>query len=168
MISEKLKDKKETLIVIGGYSLIILFVFIIFLPIYKKWKEFDRKALMEEQKVQSLISMGKEYLRISGETLKIKREAFSAGDLSAVTVVQRLTPKGRLSAIKSNRHTFSPDLQIVNMEVKLERLSLSGIGELITTLRQKAIYLKRITLKARYDNPRLYDAIAVFSALEKP
>lgn len=156
-------------LVVLGFLSILLFVDI---PLYKRGMELDRKAGEEEKRLKAIISMGEEYLSLRDEVEYIRERAFSGGGASISeidSVVSRSGFKKRLSSLKPATTPAALGLRRVRAELSFDRVALDDISKLMAVIGSggRPAAVERLSIKAAYEDPSLFNAILVVNTVEK-
>lgn len=152
-----------------GFILVLLIVDI---PLYKKGTEMGRKAGEEEKRLNSIISMGKDYLSIKDDVEDIKARAFT-GDGAALSgidsVVGRSGLKKRLSSLKPATTPTTEGMKRVRAELSFEKVALADVSRLMAAFEAEGrpIVVERLSIKATYEDPSLFNVLLVVNMVEK-
>lgn len=170
---KNISDRERRLLfpalVAAGFILVLLIVDI---PLYKKGTEMGRKAWEEEKRLNSIIYMGKEYLSIKDGLEDIKARAFS-GDGAAISgidsMVGRSGLKKRLSSLKPATTPAAEGMRRVKAELSLEKVALADLSRLLAAIEAEGrpISIERLSIKATYEDPSIFNALLVVNAVEK-
>lgn len=156
-------------LIAAGFVLVMLFVDI---PLYMKEMELEKKAGEEEKRLNSIISMGQEYLSIKDELEDIKARAFTGdgASLSGIdSVVSRSGLKKRLSSLKPATTPAAERMKKVRAELSLERVALDEVSRLMAAIEADGhpVAVERLSIKATYEDPSLFNVILVVNTVEK-
>jgi hypothetical protein len=139
-------------------------------PLYKKGKEFERKAGEEERRLRSIISMGQEYFSVKNEIDDIKDRAFT-GEGSALSgidgIVGRSGLKKKMSSLRPTTSPVADGLKRIKAELSFEKASLPEISRLVTAIESDMhpITIERVSIKATYEDPSSYNATLVVNTV---
>lgn len=168
-ISDRERRSLLPAILAAGFILVMLIVDI---PLYKKGTEMGRKAGEEEKRLNSIMSMGKDYLSIKDDVEDIKVRAFT-GDGAALSgidsVVGRSGLKKRLSSLKPATTPAAEGMRRVRAELSLEKVALVDVSRLMAAIESEGhpISIERLSIKATYEDPSLFNVILVVNTVER-
>lgn len=172
-ILKNISDRDRRLLVpaliAAGFVLVMLFVDI---PLYMKEMELEKKAGEEEKRLNSIIYMGQEYLSIKDELEDIKARAFTGdgASLSGIdSVVSRSGLKKRLSSLKPATTPAAEGMKRVRAELSLERVALDEVSRLMAAIEADGhpAAVERLSIKATYEDPSLFNVILVVNTVER-
>lgn len=172
-ILKKISDRDRRLlfpaVIITAFLSLLLFVDF---PLYKNGVEMERKSLAEEKRLKSIISMGQEYISARDEVEDIKERAFK-GEGSALagldSVVSRAALKTRLSSLKPATSPVTDEMKRIKAELSFVKVSLIEASRLVEAIESDGhpITVERISIKATYEDPSLYNATLIVNTVEK-
>lgn len=168
-ISDRDRRLLVPVLIAAGFILVLLFVDI---PLYRKGMEMEKKAVEGEKRLKSIISMGQEYLSIKDEIEDIKANAFTGdgASLSGIdSVVSRSGLKKRLSSLKPATTPAAEGMKRVRAELSLERVALDEVSRLMAAIESEGhpTAIERLSMKATYEDPSLFNVILVVNTVEK-
>jgi len=155
--------------VVTAFAAILLFVD---LPLYRTGIEKGQKALEEEKRLNSIIKMGKEHISIKYEIDDIKDTAF-IGEGSSLSGLDSLIKgsglKKKLITLKPTSTLVSEGLKKIKMELTLEKMALADLFRILTAIESDGhpIEVERISIKAAYDDPSMFNSTLVLNTVEK-
>lgn len=168
-ISDRERRLLFRILIAAGFVLVLLFVDF---PLYKKGVEIGRKAGEAEKRLASIIAMGQEYLSIKDEVEDIKARAFT-GDGAALSgidfVISRSGLKKRLSLLKPSTTPAAEGMKRVRAELSIEKVALADVLRLMAAFEaeERPIAIERLSIKATYEDPSLFNVLLVVNAVEK-
>lgn len=141
-------------------------------PLYKKGKELEKKAADEGNRLKSIISMGQEYVSVRNEVEDIKEKAFKGEGSSLAgldSIVTRSGLKKRLSSLKPTTSPVTDGMKKIKAELSLDKVSLPEISRMLAAIESDGhpVPVERISVKATYEDPSLYNATLVVNTVEK-
>lgn len=170
---KNISDRERRLLLPGLIAAgFVLVLFIVDIPLYKKGDETGRKAGAAEKRLNSIISMGQEYLAIKDDVEDIKAKAFT-GDGAALSgidsVISRSGLKKRLSLLKSAITPAAEGMKRVKAELSIEKVALADVSRLMAAFEaeERPIAIERLSIKATYEDPSLFNVLLVVNAVEK-
>lgn len=172
-ILKNLSDRERRLlvpaIVVTAFLSILLLVDI---PLYKKGMDMRRKAVEEEKRLKSVISMGQEYLSKKNEVEDIRDRAFKGDGISLTgvdAVVSKAGLKKKLSSIKPTTTPVTDGMRMIKTDLYFEKVALNEIARLFAMMEADGHPLKVVnaSLKATYENPSLFNATLIVNTVEK-
>ena len=156
-------------LVIAGFVLVLLFVDV---PLYRKGMEMEKKAGEEEKRLNSIISMGQEYLAVKDEVEDLRARAFTGDGASLAGIdsaVSRSGLKKRLSSLKPATTPAAEGMKRVRAELSLERVALDEVSRLLAAIEADGhpVAVERLSIKATYEDPSIFNVILVVNTVEK-
>ena len=172
-IFKNLSDRERRLtvpaiIIAASVSLLML----VDLPLHRKGKELEKKAVEEEKRLKSIIYMGQEYISVKNEVDDIKERAFK-GEGSALAgldaVISRAGLKKRLSSLKPTTSPVTVEMKRIRAELSFDKVSLSELPKLLAAIESDGhpITVERISTKATYEDPSLFNTTLVVNTVER-
>lgn len=168
-ISERDRRLLVPALIAAGFLFVLLFVDI---PLYMKGREMEKKAAEEEKRLKAIISMGQEYLSIKDEMEDIRARAFT-GDGASISgmdsIVSRSGLKKRLSSLKPATTPAAEGMKRVRAELSFERVAFDEISRLMAAIEAEGrpAAVERLSMKATYEDPSLFNVILVVNTVEK-
>lgn len=170
---KNLSDRERRLLIpIAIGAVFIAVLLLVDLPLYKKGVEAARKSREEARRLNSIISMGKEYISIRYEIEDVKDRAFNGEGASLAgldSLVNRSGLKKKLSSLKPTTTPVTDGVKKIKAELSLEKIALTELSRLLTAMKSDGhpIIIERVSIKATYDDPSLFNAILVGNTVEK-
>lgn len=170
---KNISDRERRILLPAAVGAAILAVILfVDLPLYKAGAETARKAREEGNRLNSIISMGKEYISIKYELEEIKERAFKGEGASLAgldSLVNRVGLKKKLLSLKPTTTPVSEGMKKIKAELSLEKAALSELSRLLTAIESDghSIIVERISVKATYDDPSMFNAMLVLNTVEK-
>ncbi len=172
-ILKNISDRDRRLLfpafIITAFLSILLFVD---LPLYKKGVEMGSKSLAEEKRLKSIISMGQEYISARDEVEDIKGRAFN-GEGSALagldSIVSKAGLKKKLSSLKPTTSPVTDEMKRIKAELSFDKISIIEASRLVSAIESDghSVTVERISTKATYEDPSLYNAALVVNTVER-
>lgn len=155
--------------IITAFLSLLLFVDF---PLYKNGVEMESKSLAEEKRLKSIISMGQEYISARNDVEDIKERAFNGegSSLSGLdSIVSRAGLKKRLSSLKPTTSPVTDEMKRIKAELSFDKVSFIEISRLVEAVESDGhpIKVERISTKATYEDPSMYNATLIVNTVEK-
>lgn len=173
MLLKNISDRDRRLLfpafIITAFLSFLLFVD---MPLYKNGVEMEGKSLTEEKRLKSIISMGQEYISARNEVEDIKERAFK-GEGSALagldSIVSRAGLKKKLSSLKPTTSPVTDEMKRIKAELSFDKISFLEVSRLVAAIESDGhpITVERISTKATYEDPSLYNATLIVNTVEK-
>lgn len=170
---KNISDRERRILLPAAVGAAILaIILIVDLPLYKAGAETARKAREEGNRLNSIISMGKEYVSIKYELEEIKERTFRGEGASLAgldSLVNRVGLKKKLLSLKPTTTPVSEGMKKIKAELSLEKTALPELSRLLTAIESDghSIIVERISVKATYDDPSMFNATLVLNTVEK-
>lgn len=164
--------ERRILIPAAVVAAFIAILLLLDLPLYRKGAETSLKAGEEGKRLDSIITMGKEYISVKYEIDDIKDTAF-VGEGASLTgldsLVKRSGLKKNLSSLKPASTPVSDGLKKIRTELALEKIALADLSRILSAIGSDGhpIAVERISVKANYDDPSVFNATIVLNTVEK-
>jgi general secretion pathway protein M len=142
-------------------------------PYRSALNRLDRQIAARSGQLQEVKVLQTKYLALNQQMLQMERLLDTRQDFSALTFIENLVERtaGRENLLSmrpqtpENRNEFIID----SVEIKLERLSLKQILELLLAIEETAtpMQVKNLYIKQRFDDRSLLDANMTVTALRR-
>jgi general secretion pathway protein M len=173
MISQ-LNQRERIFVVIGGIALILaLLYFAIVAPYRSTLKRLDNQIASRSEQLQEVKTLQTRYLELKQQMLQMERLLETQQDFSALTFIENLVERtaGRenLLSMRPQASETRNEFIIDSVEIKLERLSLKQVLELLLALEEATtpMQVKNLHIKQRFDDRALLDATMTITALRR-
>lgn len=175
MLSRSLSDSERRLLVRAGIVTAIVAVLVLVdLPLYRSGTRMATRAVEEQQRLTSIVSMGQDYLSVKAELDDIRATAFTGGGASLAgidAIVGKLGLKKKLASVKAAGRPVgeAEGMKAVKAEMSLERISLAELSGLIGALEADGhpLAIERIAIKAAFDDPSVFHATVIVNTVER-
>lgn len=168
-ISDKERRFVVPAVIAAVFIAVILFVDV---PLYRYGVDLQRKSGEEENRLKSLISMGREYLSVKDQVDDIRERAFKGegASLSGIdSALNRAGLKKKLSSLKPATTPAADGIKRTKAELYFEKISVPEVSRLLTTMEtdRHPIVIEKASLKATYENPSLFNLTLFVNTVEK-
>lgn len=173
MISQ-LNQRERIFVIVGGVSLILaLLYFAIVAPYRSALNRLDSQIATRSGQLQEVKALQARYLELKQQRLQMQRLLDTRQDFSALTFIENLVKRtsGRENLLSMRPQTPETrnEFMIDSVEIKLERLSLKQVLELLLAIEEAAtpMQVKNLHIKQRFDDRALLDATMTITALRR-
>jgi general secretion pathway protein M len=173
MISQ-LNQRERIFVIVGGVSLFLaLLYFAIVAPYRSALNRLDSQIATRSGQLQEVKALQARYLELKQQRLKMERLLDTRQDFSALTFIENLVKRtsGRENLLSMRPQTPETRNEFIidSVEIKLERLSLKQVLELLLALEEAAtpMQVKNLHIKQRFDDRALLDATMTITALRR-
>jgi len=173
MISQ-LNQRERIFVIVGGVSLILaLLYFAIVAPYRSALNRLDSQIATRSEQLQEVKALQARYLELKQQRLQMERLLDTRQDFSALTfienLVERTSGRENLLSMRPQTPETRNEFIIDSVEIKLERLSLKQVLELLLALEEAAtpMQVKNLHIKQRFDDRALLDATMTITALRR-
>jgi general secretion pathway protein M len=173
MISQ-LNQRERIFVIVGGVSLILaLLYFAIVAPYRSALNRLDSQIATRSGQLQEVKTLQARYLELKQQRLQMERLLDTQQDFSALTFIENLVKRtsGRENLLSMRPQTPETRNEFIidSVEIKLERLSLKQVLELLLAIEEAAtpMQVKNLHIKQRFDDRSLLDATMTITALRR-
>ena len=173
MISQ-LNQRERIFVIVGGVSLILaLLYFAIVAPYRSALNRIDSQIATRSEQLQEVKALQARYLELKQQRLQMERLLDTRQDFSALTFIENLVKRtsGRENLLSMRPQTPETRNEFIidSVDIKLERLSLKQVLELLLALEEAAtpMQVKNLHIKQRFDDRALLDATMTITALRR-
>lgn len=173
MISQ-LNQRERIFVIVGGVSLILaLLYFAIVAPYRSALNRLDSQIATRSGQLQEVKALQARYLELKQQRLQMERLLDTQQDFSALTfienLVERTSGRENLLSMRPQTPETRNEFIIDSVEIKLERLSLKQVLELLLAIEEAAtpMQVKNLHIKQRFDDRALLDATMTITALRR-
>lgn len=173
MIS-KLQQRERIFVIVGGLSIILaLLYFAVAVPYHSALTRLDRQIAARSGQLQEVKALQARYLEIQQQITQVKQLLEKRQDFSALTfmenLVQQTAGRENLQSMRPQSPETRGEFTIDAVEIKLERLALKQLLELLVGIEGAAtpMQVKSLYLKQRFDDRSLIDATMTVTALRR-
>lgn len=170
---KKLFDAERRILVPAFAAAAVLAVLLfIDIPLYLNMSELRTKNAEEEKRLKSLISMGQEYLSVKYQVDDIIGRAFKGEGASLSGIDSDVTKAGlkkKLSSLKPATSPVSDYIKRTKAELYFEKITLAEVSRLIeiTETDHHPVLVEKVSLKATYENPSLFNLTLLLNTVER-
>jgi general secretion pathway protein M len=173
MISQ-LNQREKIFVTAGGVALVLALLYLaVLMPYRSALTRLDKQIAARSQQLQEVKTLRAQYLAMQQQILQVEMRVKNNQDFSALTfienLVERTAGRDNLVSMRPQPSLTQNEFIVDSVEVKLEKLSLKQVLELLwgvegakTPMQVKGLYLKQ-----RFDDRSLLDATMTISALRR-
>jgi len=173
MISQ-LNQREKIFVTAGGVALVLALLYLaVLMPYRSALNRLDKQIAARSQQLQEVKTLRAQYLAMQQQILQVEMRVKNNQDFSALTfienLVERTAGRDNLVSMRPQPPLTQNEFIVDSVEVKLEKLSLKQVLELLwgvegakTPMQVKGLYLKQ-----RFDDRSLLDATMTISALRR-
>lgn len=153
-------------------SAFIMIVLLVDVPLYSAGRQMESRSREERTRLESIVSMAKEYRSLTDQLDGMRARAFNGGGaflsgIDAAVGKSGLTKK--MVSVKPTTHPVSEGIKGIKAEVYFEGISLSDVPRLIAAMESDGhpMAIERILLKATYEDPAAFNTTLFVNTVER-
>ncbi len=173
MISQ-LNQRERIFVTVGGIALALALLYLaVLMPYRGALTRLDKQIAARSQQLQEVKSLRAQYLAMQQQILQVEMRVKNSENFSALTFIENLVERtaGRenLMSMRPQSPMAQNEFTIDSVEVKLEKLSLRQVLELLWGVESATtpMQVRNLYLKQRFDDHSLLDASMTITALRK-
>jgi len=173
MISQ-LNQRERIFVTVGGIALALALLYLaVLMPYRGALTRLDKQITARSQQLQEVKSLRAQYLAMQQQILQVEMRVKNSENFSALTFIENLVERtaGRenLVSMRPQSPMTQNEFTIDSVEVKLEKLSLRQVLELLWGVESATtpMQVRNLYLKQRFDDHSLLDASMTITALRK-
>ncbi len=173
MISQ-LNQRERVFVTVGGVALILALLYLtVLMPYRGALTRLDKQIATRSRQLQEVKALRAQYLGMQQQILKVEMRVKNSENFSALTFIENLVERtaGRenLLSMRPQSPVTQSEFIIDTVEVKLEKLSLKQVLEMLWGVESATtpMQVKNLYLKQRFDDHSLLDASMTITALRK-
>ena len=173
MISQ-LNQREKIFVTAGGVALVLALLYLaVLMPYRSALNRLDKQIAARSQQLQEVKTLRAQYLAMQQQILQVEMRVKNNQDFSALTfienLVERTAGRDNLVSMRPQPPLTQNEFIVDSVEVKLEKLSLKQVLELLWGLEgtKTPMQVKSLYLKQRFDDRSLLDATMTISALRR-
>lgn len=173
MISN-LKQREKVFLTAGGIALaLILLYLLVLMPYREALNRLDKQLATHSQQLEEVKTLRSQYLDMQKQIHQADSRLKNSQDFSALTfienLVERTSGRDNLLSMRPQSPVTQNEFVIDAVEVKLEKLSLRQVLELLWGVEKAAtpMQVRNLYLKQRFDDHSLLDATMTITALRR-
>jgi general secretion pathway protein M len=173
MISQ-LNQRERIFVTVGGIALALALLYLaVLMPYRGALTRLDKQIAARSQQLQEVKSLRAQYLAMQQQILQVEMRVKNSENFSALTFIENLVERtaGRENLVSMRPQSPMPqnEFTIDSVEVKLEKLSLRQVLELLWGVESATtpMQVRNLYLKQRFDDHSLLDASMTITALRK-
>jgi general secretion pathway protein M len=173
MISQ-LNQREKIFVTAGGVALVLALLYLaVLMPYRSALTRLDKQIAARSQQLQEVKTLRAQYLAMQQQILQVEMRVKNNQDFSALTfienLVERTAGRDNLVSMRPQPSLTQNEFIVDSVEVKLEKLSLKQVLELLWGLEgtKTPMQVKSLYLKQRFDDRSLLDATMTISALRR-
>ena len=163
------REKHLRPLLIGGLALLLLCGFWLYSSYQDALHRLERKADASRSELTQLQESIKEYRALQTKLQQVSRGNSSGENLNLITAVENATQqigaRSQLLYVRPQPDKVREDLIEEGVEIKLEKLLLNQLVELLYQLEetQKQLKVSQLRVRTRFDDAGQLDAVMVLS-----
>jgi general secretion pathway protein M len=154
-----------------AFCVAVLFYIAIVAPYTSKIQTLERKISASQTQLQQTRTLQHEYKVLARQIRKISSDAQDVSGLFSFveSQVQQVAGRDKLSSMRPVAPVRHDDMVEEGLEVKIERVSLRQVVDLLQRLEQaqRPLRIKGLDLKVRFENKSLFDTSLTISTFGK-
>lgn len=170
---KNLSEHDKRTLKIGGVTVaLILFIFLVILPLKDKGAYYGRKIAVKEKSAREIAAMSKRYEKLKRRFDELRSAAKSEkGDFTLFSFLDRAASdadlKGHIKAMKPSTQSREEYTESTVM-VELEDVALRSLVKYIHTIETSGhnIRIKKADIKPRYSDPEKINVTLLISSVE--
>jgi len=164
--------RREQLMVASGgaIALVLLAIFAVLLPYRDALQSLDARISARQKQIGELEQLQGEYRQLQLGVGAVERRAARGRNFSLFSFLEettlRIASRENLSYLRPQPTSQGGELQEESLEVKLEKIRLDQLVELLhaTEAADALLRIKSLRTRARFDDPSLLDVTLLISA----
>ncbi len=173
MFSQLNKRERIFVFIGGGALLLALIYFAIVAPYRSALKRFDQQIAARIGQLQEVKALQTSYLELQQQMAQVEKLLENKQTFSSLTFIEGLVEQtaGRenLQSMRPQSPEVRNEFTIDTVEIKLEKLTLKQVLELLTGIEDATspMQVKTLYIKQRFDDRSLLDATMTVTALRR-
>ena len=171
---KQLSPRERVFVFGGGIAVLLcLLVFTVVVPYMNAQDRFDKLIDLRAQQLLEVKALHDNYLDLMRKTNQVEETLDGRQEFSTLNFIENLLAetagRDRLVSMRPEAPIVQNELVVETIEIKLEKLSLRQILELLWGIDKTnlPIHVKSFHLKQRFDDRSLLDATLMVSALRR-
>ena len=163
------REKHLRPLLIGGVALLLLSAFLLYSNHQQTLQRLERQATAARSELANFQTSLAEYRSLESKLGQVGMESPAGGALNLIAAVENATQqigaRSQLLYVRPQPDKVRDDLIEEGVEIKLERLQLNQLVELLYQLEsvQKGLKVSQLRVRTRFDNEAQLDVIMVLS-----
>ncbi len=170
----QLERREKILLLVGAvFIVVVVLIYGVYDPYRNALSRAQRSIATKYQQIDQVRALQAEYLALQGQMNRAESKLVKRSGVSALAMVEdiasRIGSRENLSYIRPQPAQTQGDIHIENLDVKLERLSLQQVLQLLWGVEsaKTQMQIKNLRLKQRFDNPAQTDLTMTVSVFRK-
>lgn len=170
----QLEYREKIMLLTGAVFLVAIFLFFgVYEPYVNSLNNAERSIAAKNRQIEEVRELQSEYLSLREQMERAESKLGRSSGLSALAMVEEIASqigsRENLSYIRPQPSQTQGEIQIENLDVKLERLSMQQTLQLLWGFETSntQMQIKNLRLKRRFDNPAQTDVTLTVSVFRK-
>ncbi len=172
---KRLSFRERVMVLAGGLFLVTVLIYITAVePMLDRMQRLDRLIAGKQSAIQELAVIRAEYVGVHARATQIDQRIDAASDtFSLLAFLEEVATdahiKSQIVSMRPQSALPSNDYRENSVEVKIEKVALSSVVDLLRAMHEASAVLrfKRLHLRPRFDNPAYLDVAFLVSTYER-
>ena len=170
----QLNQREKVFVAAGGVALVLILLYLaVMMPYREAMTRLDKQIAARSRQLDEVQALRSQYLEMQQQIRQLETRVKNNQDFSALTflenLVERTSGRDNLLSMRPQPPVTQNEFIIDTVEVKLEKLSLRQVLELLWGVEgaTSPMQVRDLYLKQRFDDRSLLDASMTITALRR-